>query len=277
MMDTRPLKELLGWDAVWYLRRYPDVAEAQARGIWPDPFHHYLWFGRWEGRCPSAAVEERVGRGGRPDAYFAETAVQIGSHTVPLDWPVKGEPAKTFLMRATGGFFERFMSGPVVLDIGYKGAEPGAAVPILPHAIGVDLDYPGYDGLHLPFEDGAVDAVFASHVLEHIPDYQTVLADWFRALRVGGFLVCVVPQQWLYEKKSTLPSKWNGDHQRFYTPASLLREFEESLSPNTYRVRHLADNDFGYVYIIGPDQHAAGCYEIELVIEKIEPPHWPIG
>ena len=49
---------------------------------------------------------------------------------------------------------------------------------------------------------------------------------------------------------------------------------EEALVPNSYRVRHLADNGLGYAYDLSPDQHPAGCYEIELVVEKIEPPPW---
>jgi hypothetical protein len=63
---------------------------------------------------------------------------------------------------------------------------------------------------------------------------------------------------------------------RFYTPASLLRELEECLKPNSYRVRHLSDNDFGYAYGLTPDRHALGCYEIELVVEKIESPSWTL-
>ena len=86
-----------------------------------------------------------------------------------------------------------------------------------------------------------------------------------------------MPHQCLYEKKAAPPSRWNEDHKRFYTPGSLLAEFEESLPPNGYRIRHLTDNDLGYLYDIGPEQHAAGCYEIELVIQKIRPPAWDLA
>src|SRR5205807_87939 len=100
----------------------------------------------------------------------------------------------------------------------------------------VDLNYPNYDGVNLPFPDHSVDTVYASHVLEHVPDYVPVIRDWHRVLKKGGFVICTVPHQHLYEKKRNLPSRWNADHKRFYTPASLLREFEEALAPNTYRV-----------------------------------------
>src|SRR6185312_16399767 len=84
----------------------------------------------------------------------------------------------------------------------------------------------------------------------------------------------LVPHKYLYERKSTLPSLFNADHKRFYTPARLLREFEEALPVNGFRVRHLVDNDAGFDYLMPVGEHASGCYEIELVIEKIaRPPH----
>lgn len=266
-------KQLLGWNEAWYLLRYPDVREAIQRGDWGgDPFLHYLWHGRSEGRFRSLAAERQAADGITAD----HRTVELGGFPVPFDWPVKGEPAKTFVSRLTEGFFASFLAGPIIVDIGYQGGNT-EAVPILPHAIGVDLDYPGYDGTHLPFADASVDTVFASHVLEHVADYRGVIRDWFRTLPIGGFIVCIVPHQFLYEKRRNLPSRWNGDHKRFYTPASLLCEFEESLAVNTYRVRHLRDNDLGYLYDrIGPQQHADGCYEIELVIERIEPPAWDL-
>jgi tetratricopeptide (TPR) repeat protein len=87
----------------------------------------------------------------------------------------------------------------------------------------------------------------------------------------------VVPHQFLYEKRRSLPSSWNADHKRFYTPASLLGEFEASLRPNTYRVRHLRDSDENYTYGVGPEAHSGGGYEIELVVQKITPPGWDLA
>ena len=186
------------------------------------------------------------------------------------------EARKTYGLRLENGFIDTYLSGQAILDIGYKGYIEDV-VPIVPQAVGVELDFPGYDGRTLPFAEGSQDAVFASHCLEHIPDFRNALQDWFRVLRVGGFMVIMVPHQFLYEKKVALPSQYNGDHQRFYTPSSLMAEIEESLPPNSYRLRHLADNDLNYDYAIPPDQHSGGCYELELVVEKIEPPDWPLA
>jgi len=181
------------------------------------------------------------------------------------------EAARSYQRRVDSGFFKKYLSGKTILDIGYRG-EDQTSVPIVEQAIGIDLDYPGYDGVHLPFPDGSQDTVFSSHSYEHIADYRVALREWYRVLTVGGFIVVFVPHKYLYERKSTPPSLFNPDHKRFYTAASLLREFEESLPPNGFRIRHLAENDFGFDYATPIAEHARGCYEIELVVEKIQRP-----
>lgn len=181
------------------------------------------------------------------------------------------ETQKALSRRKSEGFLKKYCGGKGI-DIGYRGEIPDA-VP-LPGAIGVELDYPGYDGKRLPFEDGSLDFVYSSHCLEHISDWRSAIVEYFRVLKVGGFLVLAVPHQFLYEKRRSLPSMYNGDHKRFYTPASLLAEVESSLAPNSYRLRHLKDCDVGYDYSIPPARHSAGEYEIECVLQKIELPAW---
>lgn len=191
------------------------------------------------------------------------------------DWGthVGTEVRKTFARYMRDGFFDKYLSGRNILDIGYKGYSDDAH-PIFPHAIGVDLEYPGYDGRTLPFPDQSQDAVFASHTLEHISDYRQAIGEWFRVLRIGGHLVIAVPDQFLYERRLFPPSRWNADHRRFYTAASLLTEVEEALDPLSYRVRFLEENDEGFDYAIPPDEHGGGCYEIVLVVERIARPEY---
>jgi SAM-dependent methyltransferase len=173
----------------------------------------------------------------------------------------------------SNGFMAKYLSGASILDIGFRGGDP-EAVPITESAIGIELDYPGYDGTHLPFPDESQDAVLAAHVLEHIPNYQEVLREWHRVLRIGGYLVIMVPHRYLYERRCDLPSRWNGDHKRFYTPGSLLAEIEESLPVNGFRVRHVLDNDYEFNYQDPLDAAPRGNFEIELVLERITPPAW---
>jgi SAM-dependent methyltransferase len=184
------------------------------------------------------------------------------------------ESRKTYEDKLKNGFFEKYMSGEG-LDIGFSGYLDNV-VPILENAIGVDTNYPGYDGKTLPFEVCSQDYVYSSHCLEHIQDYKKAIQEWFRVTNVGGHVIIVVPHQYLYEKRKNLPSRWNGDHKRFYTPSSLLKEVEESLPTNTYRVRFLEDGDKDFDYSIDPTQHSKGQYEITLVIQKIIPASWEL-
>lgn len=184
------------------------------------------------------------------------------------------ESRRTYEDKLRNGFFDKYMKG-VGLDIGYSGYTLDV-LPILETAIGVDIGYPGYNGTILPFPSESQDYVYSSHCLEHIRDYKTTIQEWYRVLKVGGHIVVAVPHQYLYEKKANLPSHWNGDHKRFYTPASLAKEFEESLEPNSYRIRLLEDGDQGFDYSLPPDVHSNGQYEITLVVQKIPLPKWKL-
>ena len=57
------------------------------------------------------------------------------------------------------------------------------------------VDYVGDAARDLPFDEGVFELVYASHVLEHIPWYQSegVLAEWVRVLGKGGRLEVWVP------------------------------------------------------------------------------------
>lgn len=184
------------------------------------------------------------------------------------------EVRKTMRMRISNGFFALFFSGSNILDIGFRGDNP-ANQPIVPWAIGVDKGYPGYDGATLPFEDRSQDTVHSSHCLEHIPDPRGALAEWFRVLRIGGFLVLTVPHQQLYERKPVPTSRWGGnEHLRFYTVASFTEEIENALPVGEFRYRLVRDNDAGFDYNQPPTEYPAGCYEIEVVIQRIARPDY---
>ncbi len=182
------------------------------------------------------------------------------------------EASKSYAAKVYSGFFRTYLGGSKILDIGYRGGF-GEAEPIVPQALGIDLGYPGYDGIHLPFADNSQDAIYSSHCLEHMQSLPEVIQEWYRVLKVGGYIVTVVPHQFLYERKKALPST-HPNHLHFFTPAKLLATFEGALVPNSYRVRHLTDNDLFYDYALTPSTHPVGCYEIELVIEKITTPSW---
>jgi tetratricopeptide (TPR) repeat protein len=186
------------------------------------------------------------------------------------------EASKTYAAKLQSGFFRTYLGGSSVLDIGFRG-NSGEASPIVPHAVGIDLGFPGYDGVTLPFANESQDAVYSSHCLEHTEDPVRSIREWFRVLKPEGYLVVSVPHQHLYEKRRRLPSSWNRDHRHFFSPATLLATVEAALLANHYRIRHLVDNDFLYDYSLPVGSHPVGCYEIELVVQKIRPPAWDLA
>lgn len=88
------------------------------------------------------------------------------------------------------------------VDLGSSGA------PVVPWAIQLDLPpervrscqggkeshvhYLG-DARELPFRDRTLDWVHASHVIEDFKEWGTVLAEWDRVLKPGGYLMIAVP------------------------------------------------------------------------------------
>lgn len=193
------------------------------------------------------------------------------------DRPVGEESRKTFAEKVNSGFIDTYLSGKSILEVGFRGYRDEIVLPIVPQAIGVDIGYPGYDGKVLPFADESVDAIYTSHCLEHISDYQGALRDWYRLLKVGGYLIVAVPHQYMFEKQRNLPSLSNHDHKRYYTSESLLREISGSWPENSYRIRQLVENDAGFDYSLPPEEASPGCYEIEIVVQKMKVPMWRLA
>ncbi len=68
-------------------------------------------------------------------------------------------------------------------------------------------------GDQLPFRDGELDYVVASHNLEHYSDVQKTLREWKRVLRKGGILGFVMPDDRIIDTLSL-----NPQHQHAFTP-----------------------------------------------------------
>jgi SAM-dependent methyltransferase len=185
------------------------------------------------------------------------------------------EASKGFRKREHSGFWRRYGRLPL-LDIGYRGDVSGAEA-VLPGGVGIELGDKNYDGLHLPFDDGAFNCVHSSHVLEHVQDPLASFHEWFRVTSLGGHLVTIVPHAHLYERRLTVPpSRWSPEHFRAFSPGLLLTLVEIALTPNTYRVVHLRDVDDGYRYDLPITEHPQGSFEIEMVIQRIAPPKWQV-
>lgn len=61
-----------------------------------------------------------------------------------------------------------------------------------PHRVGTHIQWKG-DACVLPFKDGVLDWVHASHLLEDFVEWEPILAEWDRCLKPGGFMLIAVP------------------------------------------------------------------------------------
>lgn len=114
--------------------------------------------------------------------------------------------------------------------------------------------------------------VYASHVLEHLEDPICAIRNWYRILMPGGHLIIVVPHRNLYEKRRTLPSRWNAEHKTFWLPFeseppatfSLYGVIRQALAgADIVMIRILDDN-----YQANGDDHPTGEYSIEAIVRK---------
>jgi SAM-dependent methyltransferase len=107
-----------------------------------------------------------------------------------------------------------------------KGTEVGCGPrKIMSSAIGIDIlkGNSGGDLLssedRLPFRDGELDYVVASHNLEHYADVQRTLREWKRVLKIGGILGVVVPDDRIIDTLSL-----NPEHRQAFSPDLLGEE-----------------------------------------------------
>jgi catechol 2,3-dioxygenase-like lactoylglutathione lyase family enzyme len=175
------------------------------------------------------------------------------------------ETSKARARRLRDGFFDAYCTGKG-LDVGFGGDL------LAPNCQPWDFEHG--DGQHLTgLADGSFDFVYSSHTLEHIPDPEAALRNWWRVLKPGGFLLLYVPHRDLFEKKQTLPSRWNREHLRFFLP-------DRDEPPDTVGIRSLisrvlTNEEVIYVRecseghtVSDPDRHSDGEYSIEAVVHK---------
>jgi len=79
-----------------------------------------------------------------------------------------------------------------------------------------DLVIPDCSDLQPHVIDGSLDAIFSSHLLEHIEDAEGALRSWWKAIKPGGHLCLYLPHCDLYPRIGTPGS--NPDHKHDFHP-----------------------------------------------------------
>ncbi len=97
-------------------------------------------------------------------------------------------------------------------------------------------------GLCLPFADGTFDKVICSEVLEHIPDYESMLSEIRRVLKRGGLFAVSVPRfgpEWICWRLSQAYHEVAGGHIRIFRRRELQTAIE-------YRHMHRYDKHWAH-------------------------------
>lgn len=100
------------------------------------------------------------------------------------------------------------------------------------------------------FASGSIDCVFSSHLLEHLVDYKSALAEWWRLVKPGGHLVLYLPHADLYPNIGQPGA--NPDHKHDFRPEDIVAAMTEvghdwDLVENQVR-KELAEYSFFQVY-----------------------------
>jgi SAM-dependent methyltransferase len=94
--------------------------------------------------------------------------------------------------------------------------------PLVTEVVPYDKEFGNIDGQYLPeIKDGEFDFVHSSHCLEHLNNTRASLTNWLRVLRPGGFIICTIPDELLYECGHFPPSRFNPDHKVSLTLRSM--------------------------------------------------------
>jgi ubiquinone/menaquinone biosynthesis C-methylase UbiE len=181
------------------------------------------------------------------------------------------ETRKAHKRRVKEGFYRKYINGQGIdIGCGRIDTHDGADTISLTDCIHHDKDICDATTMET-FQDNEFDYVYASHVLEHLDDPVTAIKNWQRICKPGGWIIISLPHRDLYERKKTLPSRWNEDHRYFYLP-------DRCEPPHTFSVAGIlrqAGVDKYKMKVIDtatnadrPEEHNNGEFSIEVIIRK---------
>ncbi len=132
-------------------------------------------------------------------------------------------------------FFKFFFDAMTTEKIEWHGVEVWKERAEFCRHVGYQIDDRTLEAGKLPYEDESFDVVLASHVIEHLPNPQEIVAEMGRVLKKGGILLIATPTKppviadldSLYHR---LSSRNTGDTQQAFTHNSLERLILKALN-----------------------------------------------
>ena len=104
------------------------------------------------------------------------------------------------------------------------------------------------------FRNESVDAVFSSHLLEHIEDYRAALHEWWSLIKPGGHLVLYLPHKDFYPNIGQPGG--NPDHKHDFRPHEVVEAVGEASK--------------GFDLVVNEERNGGDEYSFLLVFKKNE-------
>jgi ADP-heptose:LPS heptosyltransferase/predicted SAM-dependent methyltransferase len=158
--------------------------------------------------------------------------------------------------------------GKVVLDLGCGpdkisghaiGVDNGADTRLFGIQFKPDVRVDSCERLPM-FADSTADTVFSSHLLEHIVDTRAALAEWWRLVKVGGYLVLYLPHRKLYPNIGHPGA--NPDHKHDFLPDDIVGHMGQVAEAS----------GCGWELVVNEDRNADYEYSFLQVYRKREHP-----
>jgi SAM-dependent methyltransferase len=135
----------------------------------------------------------------------------------------------------------RYATVPYLAGVGVDIASQGVAV--VPWAVSYDLPHKEFTfysngnppkgplqlrgfAEKLPFEDKSLDFVYSSHYIEDVLDWTPVIKEWDRVLKIGGYMVVLLPDKTLWKAALDRGQPPNCEHRHESYPGELTQFFK---------------------------------------------------
>ncbi len=107
----------------------------------------------------------------------------------------------------------------------------------------VDVDYKGEDIQKLSFPSGQFSALVCNHVLEHVPDDQSAIAECARVLSPNGIALFTIPGDYPDEKTKTYTTPDGNGHYRHYG-MDVLKKIEPFFEVQALDMHEMTNEEF---------------------------------
>lgn len=106
----------------------------------------------------------------------------------------------------------------------------------------VPIHWEGDGTINLPFKDNVLDYVYSSHLIEDYEDWTPILNEWNRVIKIGGYIVIMVPDKEIFRDrvKNGQPDNLNHKHESYV--GELTSYYEKYFSNFEIKCDYITDN-----------------------------------